>query len=403
MAPSSTTNHGIDPCLQIQVDLSAMLDGELDAASVRRVMVHSDVCQSCREFLAGIRSQVQLHRELAGAGLLVDEPDAVKSAIRSGATGEPLAVGAAAVGPNTGPKSGVGPQLARAQKLRRQLMENRRKLSRILYELGRGFVLMGLSPEFSREVGKEPVPVPDMAMRGRNLLDEVARLDVAAGMLPGGNPNPGGNSAGGLPNPGEESPAAWVMAQDLLDGRLASPEENLAKGQRLLAEALMLDPATHEARIYLGLVHHVRGQRSLARRQFGLVLAATEDAVMRAYALLSLGTLHLDEGDHDGAVELLRQVIDSGLVAEQPRLGMAYFNLGLAYGLKGEFGSSLLWFRRLDEELPHRRNAIRREIDRRHYFLQLLEGQPEVHESFSRTLPHWFDRAEPRPACRQSG
>jgi len=379
MEPSSTTNVDPDPCLQIQVDLSAMLDGELDAASVRRVMVHSDVCQSCRNFLAGIRSQVQLHRELAGAGLL--DRDAVGNT--------PLAAQFA-----QGDAGSFG-QVAeanhvRAENLRRQLTENRRRLSRILYELGRGFVLMGLSPEFSREVAKEPVPVPDMAMRGRNLLDEVARLDAAAGSSPSAGSDQGAS-------------ASWVSAQDLLDGRLASPDENMAKGQRLLAEALMLDPAIHEARIYLGLVHHVRGQRSLARRQFGLVLAATEDPVMRGYALLSLGTLHLDEGDHDGAVALLRQVIDSGLVAEQPRLGMAYFNLGLAYGLKGEFGSSLLWFRRLDEELPHRRNAIRSEIDRRHQFLQLLNDQPEVHESFSRSLPHWFDRGSPRPSCRQSG
>jgi tetratricopeptide (TPR) repeat protein len=405
MEPFSTTNPGIDPCLQIQVDLSAMLDGELDAASVRRVMVHSDVCESCRNFLAGIRSQVQLHRELAGAGLLdggVLDGGARQPAASQGAAKPAAASGSLASGSLASGTPALGP--VRAATLRRQLTENRRRLSRILYELGRGFVLMGLSPEFSREVAKEPVPVPDMAMRGRNLLDEVARLDAAAGLVPAAQDAavagaeaaaPGGSASGGAAN--------WVCAEDLLDGRLASPEENLAKGQRLLAEALMLEPAIHEARIYLGLVHHVRGQRSLARRQFGLVLAATEDPVMRGYALLSLGTLHLDEGDHDGAVALLRQVIDSGLVAEQPRLGMAYFNLGLAYGLKGEFGSALLWFRRLDEELPHRRNAIRREIDRRHQFLQLLNDQPEVHESFSRSLPHWFDRNLTRPSCRQSG
>ena len=31
-------------CLQIQVDLSAMLVGELDPASIRRVFDHSDLC-----------------------------------------------------------------------------------------------------------------------------------------------------------------------------------------------------------------------------------------------------------------------------------------------------------------------------------------------------------------------
>ena len=129
-----------DPCLQIQVDLSAMLDGELDAPSVRRVMVHSDVCQQCRSFLEGIRQQARLHR----------------------ASSEAMAASASADGP--------------ASRLRRQLMENRQKLARILYELGRGFVLMGLSPDFTKEVGKEPVPVPDMAMRGRPASSVPARV-----------------------------------------------------------------------------------------------------------------------------------------------------------------------------------------------------------------------------------
>jgi len=124
--------------MQIQADLSAMLDGELDAASVRRVMVHSDACAACRGFLDGIRTQAQAHRTLA-------ELDRAEP-------GSPAAA------------------------LRRQLMRNRQQLARILYELGRGFALMGLSADFSREVAREPVPVPDMLMRGRSVLDEVERL-----------------------------------------------------------------------------------------------------------------------------------------------------------------------------------------------------------------------------------
>lgn len=339
MQSLSTVERGNDPCLQIQVDLSAMLDGELDAPSVRRVMVHSDVCPSCRGFLQGIRSQVRLHRDLAAAG-----------AVAEGGEASP-----------------------RASRLRAKLTENRRKLGKILYELGRCFVLMGLSPDFSREVGKEPVPVPDMAQRGRNLLDEVARLEAAHG--------------------GE-----WVSARELLDGQLRSAADNLAKGQRLLTECLSLEPSCHEARIYLGLVHHVRGQRALARRQFSQVLADTSDVVMRGYALLSLGTMHLDEGDHDGAVDLLQQVVESGVVGAQPRLGMAYFNLGLAHGMRGDFAQCLHWFQRLHDELPHRRSAVAQELGRRSQFLHLLRCHPEAQVAFAATLPGWFP-VKPKEAC----
>lgn len=344
MHPTTTFEQGNDPCLQIQVDLSAMLDGELDAPSVRRVMVHSDVCPSCRGFLEGIRSQVRLHRELSTTGLT--NPEEVGAAAGTMAPG-------------------------RAQRLRAQLTENRRKLSKILYELGRCFVLMGLSPDFSREVAKEPVPVPDMAMRGRNLLDEVSRLEAGAG------------AAG-------QGISDWVSAKDLFDGHLRTPAESLAKGQRLLTECLGLDPNSHESRIYLGLVHHVRGQRALARKQFSCVLASTDDRVMRGYALLSLGTMHLDEGDCDGAVQLLSEVIESGVVGEQPRLGMAYFNLGLAHGMRGDFAECLRWFQRLHDELPHRRTAVARELGRRSQFLHLLRSHPEARGAFVESLPIWF-------------
>ncbi|MCK5943866.1 MAG: zf-HC2 domain-containing protein, partial [Planctomycetes bacterium] len=229
--------RGQDPCLQIQVDLSAMLDGELDPAGIRRVTVHSDVCPSCRGFFDGIRQQVGLHKRLAAA-MVAAEPGAEAASVADAT-------------------------------LHRQLTANQRKLSRILYELGRNFTLMGLSPEFSREVAKEPMPVPDMAMRGRNLLDEVARSEDA-------------------------NEVDWVAAKDLFDGQLRTPEENLARGQRLLTECLALDPGGDDARIYLGLVHYARGQRALARKQFQHVLDQSGDQVMRGSALSNLSNIHLD-------------------------------------------------------------------------------------------------------------
>lgn len=331
------SDTGNDPCLQIQVDLSAMLDGELDPASVRRVMVHSDVCASCQAFLSSIRSQVRLHRRL--------DADAAVEA------GEPADCG------------------TRAGRLREQLTVNRNRLAKILYELGRCFVLTGLSPDFSREVAKEPVPLPDMAMRGRILLDEVARSEAGA-----------------------QGPE-WVCAADLFDPQLRSPAENLSKGQRLLAEALALEADLHEARIYLGLVHYVRGQRLLSRKQFALVLDRSQDKVLRAYALLNLGNLLLDEGDCGGAVSLLLELIESGVVVEQPRMTpTAFFNLGLAYGMQGHFQACLHWFQRLHEETPHRRAWVARELGRRSHFLHLIRSHPEARVVAER-FPSWFTAA----------
>ncbi len=340
MQPTTLADRGHDPCLQIQVDLSAMVDGELDAAAVRRVMVHSDVCRSCREFLDGVRAQVRMHRKAAAA--MATSADGVASTV--------------------------------CDQLREKLTVNRRKLSKVLYELGRGFVLMGLSPDFSREVAKEPVPVPDMAMRGRNLLDEVARSGES------------------------DSAPEWVVARELFDGQLRAPEENLAKGQRLLSECLALDGECHEARIYLGLVHYVRGQRALARKQFQQVLSQSSDRLIRAYALSNLGNIHLDEGDCPGAVGLLQELIDSGVWREQPRMSAAFFNLGIAYGLQGQFPECLHWFGRLHAELPHKRNWVGRELSRRSQFMHLVRTHPDA-KPLATALPAWFQGAKAAGDC----
>lgn len=333
-------NQGQDPCLPIQADLSAMLDGELDPAGIRRVTMHSDGCASCKSFFDGIREQVGLHRRLAAAMVL---PGELVGDLQPAAAGD-LSAGDAT--------------------LRRQLTGNQLKLSRILYELGRNFTLMGLSPEFSREVAKEPMPLPDMAMRGRSILDEVSR-----------------EQEGGAPE--------WVAAKELFDGQLRSPAENLARGQRLLTECLALDPSADDARIYLGLVHYARGQRALARRQFDHVLQKSKDAVMRGFALSNLSNIHLDEGDFDGAVALLLEVVQSGAAKKQPRLIAAHFNLALAFGLKGGFEESLRWFEQLHRDAPHRRRWVAGELRRRSHFLHLVHTHPEARQ-LADCLPQWF-------------
>lgn len=351
---------GQDPCLQIQVDLSAMLDGELDPAGVRRVTLHSDGCASCRSFFESIRQQVGLHRRLAGANVL-------------SVTADTRGIAAASRKESDGEESEGNEDAT----LRRQLTSNQEKLSRILYELGRNFTLMGLSPEYSREVAKEPMPVPDVAMRGRSLLDEFART------------------------PSELVAPEWVAAEDLFDGQLRSPDENLARGQRLLTECLSLDGLADDARIYLGLVHYARGQRALARKQFQLVVDRSKSDVMQAFALSNLSNILLDQGDFDEAIALLLQVVESGVVARQPRLSASLFNLALAYGLNGMFESSLHWFGRLHVDAPHRSRWVAKELSRRSHFLHLVHTHPDASDLSSR-LAEWFPSESAGPGGGKS-
>lgn len=348
-----------DPCLQIQIDLSAMLDGELDAPSVRRVLVHADVCPSCSMFLAGIRQQARAHSDLssifAGESLAtLDLESAVRGDARCSLAGE----------------------------LRQKLTESRGALARILYELGRGHVLMGTSPNFYRAVAREPVPIPDVCMRGRNLLDEVQRLAPAL-----------------------QSDAAgreWVRARLLFEGnQRATPAENLAKGITLLREALMLRPLYHEARIYLGHAFHIRQERDLARHEFRIVLAGAQDDIARAFALENLGNVDLEEGFPARAVPHFLSLVESGVIQKEPRFFTTYFNLALAYGLMEEFESCGQWLGRLHAEFPHKQRMMRKELHSRGQFAATLARHPQVAADFAKRFPVWFPLSS-SVACEES-
>ena len=97
----------------------------------------------------------------------------------------------------------------------------------------------------------------------------------------------------------------------------------------------------------------------------------------------------LDEGDADGAVALLLQLVESGVIPEQPSLSTAYFNLGLAFGMTGQFGECLSWFQRMVRELPHKRSWMARELERRSQFVHLIRSHPDA-RVVTEAFPSWF-------------
>ncbi len=329
-----------------------MLDGELNAAVVRRVMVHSDACPSCSAFLDGIRRQARAHRQLAAAHML--DP-----------TGAPRTLEAVADLLDRVP--GENSQTA---DLRRRLLENQRQLAKILYELGRGFVLMGVNPEFSRVVAREPVPVPDICLRGCNLLDEVERLGSRAQL-----------------HVGQE----WVRAKVLFSEReIRNPVENLAKGKRLLRETLILWSEYHEARIYLGHAYHVEKRHDQAAFEFNHVIEQARNPVIRAFALENLGNLRLEQDQFEEAVALFHQLVDSGVIDQEPRFYTTYFNMVLTYGHMKKFDECERWLTVLDEQFPHRRRFIAAEFAKRSHFARVVDSVPAVRQRFSERFPTWF-------------
>lgn len=343
MGPVTDTN----PCEPIQADLSAMLDGELEPVSVRRVLVHVDACPCCKAFFDGIRQQALAHRSLHAA-LVGGETELVELPATDG---KKVHWTAAA--------------------LRDELAQNRSRLGQILYELGKAYVLMGLSPKFWRIVSTEPVPIPDVAQQGRHLVAEVERLQDGA--------------------VGQE----WERARRIFgESWIKTPEERLEKGIDLLREALILRPESYETRIYLGHALHVAGFPEQARDVFENVLTQSDDREARGFAFLHLGNVHLEAGRLDQARDAFLQLVESGAVAERPELGPVYFNLALTMGLCGDLDACATWLGRLADELPHRVPQVRKEIEARPDFRDAVSRDPAFYSSLCTRFPMWFSDSD---------
>ena len=59
-------NEGVAAvCDPFQLDLSGLIDGELDEAAASRAMLHLESCADCRSFFDETRRCVRLHRDMA--------------------------------------------------------------------------------------------------------------------------------------------------------------------------------------------------------------------------------------------------------------------------------------------------------------------------------------------------
>src|SRR5688572_10661617 len=64
--PSEWWNEGVaDVCTNFQMDLSCLVDGELDEAAAGRVMLHLEECDVCRDFFEDTRDCLRLHFDVA--------------------------------------------------------------------------------------------------------------------------------------------------------------------------------------------------------------------------------------------------------------------------------------------------------------------------------------------------
>lgn len=338
MAPEWMGGSAADLCEHFQLDLSSLMDGELEEDASARALLHLEGCGVCRSFFEDSRRCLRLHLDAA-------DPERLLAHV-AGLTGVEVAEGASSI-------------------------ELVHKLSTIFYQLGKAYVLAGIDPDWLRtRVFEKAVDVEPTQTRGRGFVD---------GVLAGGS-----NCAGRVD---------WGHARAMLNGHLKAIPTPIEKGRRLLEEAVAADPTHEEARLYLAFLHGHEGKRLLAAREYGEIFDSGMSLANRGHAAVQLGKLYEDEGDHRRALTYFRWVSVCGLEREDSRFFFALFNVGLQYALLGDQVRALRYFRLLIDRHGDQLNDIVRAFVGSRRLQEAVEGQRGFSQALVATCPELFGGA----------
>lgn len=334
-------------CVQFQLDLSCLVDGELDEVAAASAIAHLEDCLSCRTFFDDARNQVRAHRELADPeGLLA------RYSTLLGERG--------------------GSDLESAGLVQR--------LATIFYQLGKAYVLAGADAGFKTRVFEKAAHVASLQTRGRGFVD---------GVLASGR--------------GAVGDVDWSEARHMLNGRLERIESPLEKGRRLLEEALASDPEHEEARIYLAWLDAHEGKPIRAARGFRQVFRNSVNDANRAHAAVQLGIVLAAEGEHRKAIACNRWVVAAGLADRDERFFFTRFNLGIYHATLGQRERCLTAFRLLLDRHPGRVGEVASMFQRSATTHALIRRQPGFMEALLQTCPEFATppagTAEEVPQC----
>lgn len=348
MATEWKGGNAADLCEHFQLDLSCLLDGELEESASARALVHLEACAPCRAFFDDSRRCLRLHLDVA-------DPERLLAHV-TGLTGLEIAGGATAI-------------------------ELVHKLATIFYQLGKAYVLTGVDPDWLRtRVFEKAVEVEPAQTRGRGFVD-----GVLLGKTDGADDENGAPSRSlGFGR------VDWRQARAMLNGRLKEIVSPSEKGRRLLEEALAADPTHEEARLYLAFLHAHEGKRLLAAREYGEIFDSAMSPANRGHAAVQLGKLFEQEGDHRRALTYFRWVSLSGLERADPRFYFALFNIGLQYALLGDQRRSLEFFRRLIDRHPDQLEDIVRAFSSSPRLQAAVEARRGFAQSLMSTCPELF-------------
>lgn len=345
-------NEGLDEvCSNFQLDISCLVDAELDESAAGRAMIHMEACSCCREFFEDTRTHLRLHKDMA-------DPDRL------------FARFAMLTGSNA---------LAQVEGI-----DLAHRLASVFYQLGKAYVLVGVDAGYRERVFEAAVPIETTQTRGRGFVD---------GVLLNGKDKQVANQLD------------WQRARAMLNGRLERIESPTEKGRRLLEEAIAIDPSHEEAQLYMAFLHGHEGRRVTAAEEFLQVFKTAIHEGNRAHAAVQLGRLYFSERAYAKAIACWRWITIHGIEARDGRFFFVRFNLGMAYAMTENRGRALHYFRQLLDRHPQRVREVADLFARSPKLREAIDAQPGFPEELLRTCPELFmlsttAAADPKEAGR---
>jgi tetratricopeptide (TPR) repeat protein len=346
-------NEGLsDVCTAFQMDLSCLVDGELDEPAAGRAMLHLEECTACRDFFEGTRDCLRLHLDVA-------DPDRLLARL-STLTGTDLAHEACGI-------------------------ELVHRLATIFYQLGKAYLLTAIDPNFRTRVFERAMSVETTQCEGRGFVDGVLlRGETSHGRVD------------------------WQHARALFNGRLKKIDSPREKARKLLQEAIAADPSHEEAQLYMAYLHSSEGKTLKAADGYRRVFDTGMTEANRGHAAMQLGLLHCQEDELRKALTYFRWVSLSGIDRRDERFFVARFNTGVNYTLlaNNERGSAaktdraraLDAFRGLIDAHPSRISEIAELFASSRQLQQSIEAQEGFIEALAGRCPELF-----RPSDSSSG
>ena len=335
-------------CIEFENDIHLFVDHELPAGQTGRLSGHIDACEGCRGYMDDLRRLATLNVEsnAAADAALADLVD--RHALFASITRELIG-------------------------------DKRLELARLFYELGKAYVMKAngsMSGRLSRSVTSvsRPVDIRSTMGKGRQLAREAEDLEAARA----------------TEGDDRESGSLFRRSRRLFSSSARAGSSALSNGRRLLEEALRLEPALSEARLYLGLHHMLTGRFDRARLEFRRVHREGVEPVHRMMALQMLGNVHAAAYDLERAVRCYEEVVQSDLLDAEPKLASALVNLGVNYAKLGRVGASIQAFTQLVDRFPQMVAPTRSRLRRKQDFVDLLEREDTLAADLRTGVPALF-------------